>query len=225
MVKREIRDILEASRQWGWVLEPDAKRAFSLFGFDTPRYVVAKTPDAAASFAAKIGYPVVAKVVSPKVIHKSEVKGVIVGIASEDELAKAFDRLRRIEGFSGMLVEEMVSGVELIIGAKIDHQFGPMILLGIGGVGVEIYRDTSLRMAPLDEKDARSMVKGLKAHRLLEGYRGSDPISMDALFDTLLRFSRFVMKVEGLIASIDLNPAICTSKRCVIADARIILAS
>ena len=224
MVINEIRDIFSASAPWGWVLEPDAKRVFSLAGFDVPRYVLAGTVDEAASFAAVIGYPVVAKVVSPKVLHKSEVKGVVVGIDSEEKLSCAFDRLREIDGFSGMLVEEMImGGVELIIGAKMDVQFGPMVLLGFGGVGVEIYRDISLRMAPLDEKDAAEMVKSLKAHELLEGYRGDEPIAMDVLVKTLKRFSELIMDLEGLIDSIDLNPVICTAARCIIADARIIL--
>lgn len=224
MLTNEMRDILSGSMQWGWVLEPDAKRLFSLAGFDVPRYILAKTHDEAALFAAGIGYPVVAKVVSPKVIHKSEVKGVVVGVDSDEELFGVFDRLSSIEGFAGMLVEEMVSGgVELIIGAKMDQQFGPMVLLGIGGVGVEIYRDTSLKMAPLDEKDAASMITSLTAHKLLEGYRGSDPIAMDVLVHTLKEFSELVMDLEGLIASIDLNPVMCTAKRCVAADARIIL--
>jgi len=224
MVTNEMKDILSASAPWGWVLEPDAKRLFSLAGFDVPRYGLAGTPDEAASLAAGIGFPVVAKVVSPKVLHKSEVKGVVVGIDSDEKLFGAFNRLSKIEGFTGMLVEEMVAGgLELIIGAKTDQQFGPMVLLGIGGVGVEIYRDTSLRMAPLDEKDAVSMVKSLKAHKLLEGYRGSDPIAMDVLVQTLKRFSELIMDLEGLIDSIDLNPVMCTASRCIIADARIIL--
>ena len=224
MVLNDIKDIFSASAPWGWVLEPDAKRVFSLAGFDVPRYFSAGTVAEAASFAAGIGYPVVAKVVSPKVLHKSEVKGVVVGIDSEEKLSFAFDRLREIDGFCGMLVEEMImTGVELIIGAKMDVQFGPMVLLGFGGVGVEIYRDTSLRMAPLDEKDAFSMVKSLKAHELLEGYRGDEPIAMDELVRTLVRFSRLIMDLEGLIESIDLNPVMCTAKRCIIADARIIL--
>ena len=224
MLTNEMRDIVSASAAWGWVLEPDAKRLFSLAGFDVPRYILARTPDEAALFAAGIGYPVVAKVVSPKVLHKSEVKGVVVGIDSDKKLFAAFDRLSSIDGFTGMLVEEMVStGVELIIGAKMDEQFGPMVLLGIGGVGVEIYRDTSLKMAPLDEKDAVSMITSLKAHKLLEGYRGSDPIAMDVLVKTLKEFSELVMDLEGLISSIDLNPVMCTAKRCIVADARIIL--
>jgi acyl-CoA synthetase (NDP forming) len=226
MVKKKIRALLSGSKKWGWVMEPDAKQIFSLAGLDIPRFYLANTLDEGKAFANQIGYPVVAKIVSPKVLHKSEVKGVALGIDSDEKLADAFDRFKKIEGFAGMLVEEMIPrGVELIIGAKMDYQFGPMILLGFGGIGVEIYRDTSLRMAPIAEKDALSMVSSLKASKLLRGYRGSDPIAMEELVKTLMGFSKLVGDLKGLISSIDLNPVMCTTHRCIIADARIILST
>ncbi len=223
MVKKEILAILKASKKWGWVLEPDAKRIFSLEGLDVPRFDVAKQPGDVSRIGKEIGYPAVAKIVSPDVLHKSDVRGVAVGVKDDAELREVFDRFRGIEGFVGMLVEEMIPGTELIIGAKHDYQFGPMILLGFGGTGVEIYRDVSLRMAPLKEKDVDSMIHGLKAKKLLEGYRGAEPIAMEALRRTLVTFSRLVMKLKDFIESIDLNPVMCTPDRCVIADARIIL--
>ena len=99
-----------------------------------------------------MGYPVVAKIVSPKILHKSDRNGVVVGIQGEKELTETFERFRQLEGFAGILVEERVVGLELIIGSKTDCQFGPVILLGIGGTGVEIYHDISLRMAPLSRE-------------------------------------------------------------------------
>ncbi|HPQ44581.1 MAG TPA: acetate--CoA ligase family protein [Syntrophales bacterium] len=223
MVKKEILTILETSEQWGWVLEPDAKRIFSLDGFDVPKFDVAKAPGDVRRIGTKIGYPVVAKIVSPDVLHKSDVHGVAVGVNSDTNLQNVFERFSAIEGFEGMLVEEMISGTELIFGAKYDYQFGPMILLGFGGTGVEIYKDVSLRMAPIGMNDVDSMIHGLKAKKLLEGYRGAEPINMQALKRSLILFSGFVMKLKDRIESIDLNPVICTPKRCVIADARIIL--
>ena len=127
------------------------------------------------------------------------------------------------DGFAGMLVEEMIGGIELIAGAKIDYQFGPVILLGIGGTGVEIYRDTALRIAPLNKGDVESMVRGLKAHQLLEGYRGSEPINLKELGRMMIAFSDLAMALEESIESIDLNPVICSSNRCVVADVRIML--
>jgi len=117
----------------------------------------------------------------------------------------------------------MVSGTELIVGAKIDYQFGPVILLGMGGTGVEIYRDVTLRMAPLSPKDAESMIRCLKAHQLLEGYRGAKPVDLKGLERLLLVFSGLVMDLEEFIESIDLNPVMCSPAKCVIADARIML--
>ena len=223
MLRTEIKDIISASNELGWVLEPEAKRLFSLAGLDIPQFIWATGLEEAARYAQEIGYPVVAKVISSKVLHKSDMGGVVVDIDSDEKLGEAFHRFSQIKGFAGMLVEEMLSGVELIVGAKVDYQFGPVILLGIGGTGVEIYRDTTLRMAPLTQKDVECMVKGLKAHQLLEGYRGSEPVNVTELTRTLVAFSDLVMEIEGLIESIDLNPVLCSSNRCVIADARIML--
>lgn len=219
----EIITIIENARADGWVLEPDAKRIFSLAGFSVPRFTLARTPEEARRFAREIGYPVVAKIVSPRIIHKSDVGGVAVGIADDVRLSQVFGRFKTLEGFAGVLVEEMVSGVELILGFKLDEQFGPMILLGMGGTGVEIYRDVVLKMAPLSEKDARSMYQGIKARKLLEGYRGAEPVDLEKLTRTLLSFSSLVMELEGRIASIDINPLLCSDRDCIVADARIIL--
>ena len=114
-------------------------------------------------------------------------------------------------------------GIELILGAKIDFQFGPMILLGMGGTGVEIYQDVALRMAPLSGKDVDAMIGGLKAHRLLEGYRGAEKVDREKLTETILAFSTMVMELAEQIESIDINPLLCSSRQCVVADARIIL--
>ncbi len=223
MLRKEIREILSASKARGWVLEPDAKRLFSAAGLQIPRFTWAKTTEAAVRFAKEIGYPVVGKVVSSQVMHKSDRDGVALDIHSDRDLTETFARFSRIEGFSGMLVEERLAGVELIVGAKVDPQFGPVIVLGIGGTSVEIYRDIVLRMAPLTHRDVESMVRGLKAHQLLEGYRGSEAVNLKELGDLLTRFSGLVMELEMAIESIDLNPVICSSARCVVADARIIL--
>ena len=223
MLKDGMREIIGASKEVGWVLEPEAKRLFSQAGLDVPRFAYAKTVREAIQFAEQLGYPVVGKVVSPKVIHKSEVKGVVVGIDSDEKLTRAFDRFSRIEGFAGMIVEEMLTGIELIVGAKVDSQFGPVILLGMGGTGVEIYRDVTLRMAPLRQGDIESMVRCLKAHQLLEGYRGGNPVNRNELARVLQTLSDLMMDLENEVESIDLNPVICSSARCVVADARIIL--
>ena len=223
MLTREIREILSASKGQGWVLEPEAKRLFSLRGLEVPRFLWVTRKEDGLRFAREMGYPIVAKVVSPEVLHKSDRNGVAVGIKGDQELTEAFERFHEIEGFAGILVEEMVSGVELIIGSKMDDQFGPIILLGMGGTGVEIYRDVSLRMAPLRPGDIENMIQCLKAHRLLDGYRRTKPVNRTKLVGLLATFSDLVMELEGSVESIDLNPVMCSPTRCVIADARIIL--
>jgi len=223
MLTDAVTQILKASRDTGWVLEPDAKQILASVGISTPRYHLAVTKDEAARIANQIGYPVATKIVSPAILHKTEVDGVALGIVSDDAIFTAFDRFERFEQFKGMLVEEMVAGVELIVGAKIDHQFGPVVLLGIGGIGVELYGDTAIRMAPVKEKDVHSMVSQLKGRKILTGFRGSDPVDLASLSELVIRFSELVMDLEEQIASIDLNPVMCTSSGCVVADARIIL--
>lgn len=225
MLSKEMKDIFAASRPAGWVLEPRAKELLSMAGLAVPRFTWANDPAEATGFAHTIGYPVVAKVVSPAIVHKSDAGGVIIGIQDDSELAAAYERFEALQGFAGVLVEEMVDGMELIVGAKVDYQFGPVILLGIGGTSVEIYKDTSIRMAPLLPQDVAAMVRGLRAHQLLEGYRGSAPIDVQALTALLMAFSAFVMTCEALIESIDLNPVTCSAQGCLVADARIMLAA
>lgn len=223
MLKREIKTVLNSSRERGWVLEPDAKRLLAAKGIAVPRFTTVRDPDRIRSAVQTLGFPLAAKVVSPRILHKSDYGGVKTGIDSHEELADVFDRFRQMEGFEEMLIEEMVAGVELIIGAKIDEQFGPVVMLGIGGTGVEIYKDMSLRMAPLVPEDVDSMIKSLKAGRLLSGYRGSEAVNLPALTRTLMSFSEFVIETVPYISSIDLNPVMCSPEKCVVADARIML--
>jgi acyl-CoA synthetase (NDP forming) len=196
LAKKGIRDILSAAKDVGWVLEPQAKRLFSMAGLDIPRFTMSTTVEEAVRFAHKIGYPIVAKVVSPRIVHKSDSDGVALGIDTDGELTETFNRFSQVEGSVGVLVEEMMSGIELMVGAKIDYQFGPVILVGIGGTGVEIYRDVTVRMAPVREKDVEAMVKGLKASPLLEGHRGSEPINLGELTRLLVTFSDLVMDLS-----------------------------
>jgi acetate---CoA ligase (ADP-forming) subunit beta len=224
MLNDQTTAIIDRSRKIGWVLEPDAKTIFSIAGLPVPRFQWARTGPEALNAAGDIGYPVAVKVVSPRIVHKSDAGGVMINIANKDDLDSAFSRFSGMDGFDGVIVEEKLRpGPELIVGASIDFQFGPVILLGIGGTSVEIYKDTAIRLAPLIEKDVRSMIAELKGHPLLTGYRGAPPVNMEELTRILIRFSELVMEMEDVIESIDLNPVICTADRCVIADARIML--
>jgi hypothetical protein len=225
MLKTRIKTVMDASRTRGWISEPDAKGLLAEGGLTVPRFTTVTDSGRIQSAAADIGFPVAAKVVSTRILHKSDLGGVKTGITGPEELAAVFDKFRRLDGFEAMLIEEMVSGLELIIGAKIDEQFGPVVMLGMGGTGVEIYQDISLRMAPIGADDVASMIKCLKGGRLLSGYRGGVVINRDELTRTLICFSEFVMASAEMIESIDLNPVMCSAERCVVADARIILAA
>ena len=225
MLKTRIKTVMDASRTRGWVSEPDAKGLLAEAGLTVPRFTTVTDPGGIQSAAAEIGFPVAAKVVSTRILHKSDLGGVKTNITGPEELAAVFEKFRRMDGFQAMLIEEMVSGLELIIGAKIDEQFGPVVMLGMGGTGVEIYQDISLCMAPIGSDDVASMIKSLKGGRLLSGYRGGVVVNRDELTRTLIRFSEFVMAAAEMIESIDLNPVMCSAERCVVADARIILAA
>lgn len=223
MLTTAMRTILDASKPRGWVLEPQAKQILREAGLSIPDFRYATTPEDALRLAGEIGYPLVAKVVSPKVLHKTEVHGVAVGIDSDPALQAVFSKFSRIDGFAGVYLEKMVKGLELIVGAKMDVQFGPVILLGLGGTGVEIYQDVAIRMAPLSQEDIRSMLMSLKGRKLLDGYRGGEPVDREQLTHMLMAFSSLVVDMQACIESVDLNPVICSATACVIADARIIL--
>jgi hypothetical protein len=224
VLNSDMEAILANAAGDGWVLEPDTKRLLALAGLAVPRSAWARSLPEALASAAAIGYPLAVKVVSPQIIHKSDAGGVAVGIETEAQLSDAYRRFTGLPGFGGVLVEQLVSGVELIVGAKIDYQFGPVILLGIGGTGVEIYQDVTLRMAPLSECDVGSMIRGLRGSRLLTGYRGRPGVSAEALTRLMMHFSALVLDMGERFASIDLNPVRCTDTACVVADARIMLA-
>ncbi len=223
MLKKNSREIIEKSKPLGWVLEPDAKALMKLQGLDIPDFILTNSFKEADRFLKKINSPVVAKAVSKKILHKTEYQAVVTGILSSDHLKKEMARLKQLDGCENILVEQMVQGIEVIIGAKNDFQFGPVVIFGIGGTSVEIYNDTAIRMAPLKPDDISSMVASLKAKKIISGYRGEAGVNMEVLARLIVNFSLFVMEIENDFESIDLNPVICTRNRCVIADARIIL--
>jgi acyl-CoA synthetase (NDP forming) len=206
-------------------MEPECKQMLKDIGISVPKFRVVTEWEEALGAADDIGYPLVCKVVSPAVIHKSDSGGVMVGIDNRRKLKSAYQKLKQLDGFRSMLIEETVEGVELIVGAKNDYQFGPVIMTGIGGTGVEIYQDSSIRMAPITSKNIESMLRELKAYQLLEGYRGSTPVNLKRIKDLLLSFSDLVLELEDVFESIDLNPVMCSQQACVVADARIMLNS
>jgi acyl-CoA synthetase (NDP forming) len=191
-------------------------------GFRLLPYHLAGSEDDAAKAAAKIGYPIALKIVSPQIEHKTDVGGVKTSIRSEEMLRVAYRAIiQSAEGkkVDGVLVQKMArKGVELIVGGKKDPQFGHMVVIGLGGIYVEIFRDVSARICPLTREDVEDMTSELKSHPLLEGARGKKPINKKALEDLALKVCRF-MREEDL-SEMDLNPVLFDEKGCDIVDAR-----
>lgn len=217
------QNLIRASLSRGWMLEPDAKALLRAHGFDVPRGRVTDSADRAVAFMKDRGKPVVIKAVSAEILHKTEVNAVVTGIRDGKTLETEMARLLALDGCRQVLVEEMVAGIEVFLGAKNDPQFGPVIILGVGGTAVEIYKDTAIRMAPVREGQVDAMVRSLKGRALIQGFRGRPGVNMAALGKTVAAFSNLSMALEPNLHSIDLNPVICTRNRCVAVDARIML--
>jgi acetate---CoA ligase (ADP-forming) subunit beta len=223
MLSLRIKQILESARPAGWVLEPLAKEILADRELAVPKSVLTASADTAAQFLADTNGPVVIKAVSPFILHKTEHNAVVIGIEDPDILAAQMTRLLTLDGCDQVLVEEMVSGIEVLVGAKNDLQFGPVVVLGLGGTSVEIFNDTAIRMAPVTPADVTSMVHSLSARPIFEGFRGRPGVNMAALTRMVAAFSHLVMDLEPFFESIDLNPVICTPGQCVAADVRILL--
>ncbi len=224
------RDVLEAAAAEGrnWLLEPEAKQLCRLLGLSTPRFKVASSLDEAVEAAEELGYPVVLKVVSPDVVHKSEVGGVALGLEDRRSVEEAYVKLlRNVESrrpgakVVGVLVEEMLKpGLEVAFGLIRDPQFGPVVMFGLGGAMLELYGDVSFKLAPLSVEDARELIAETKAGRLVEGFKGSPRRDLDALVDVALKLSRLGVE-EELVEQVDLNPVVAYERGAVVADARV----
>lgn len=212
------------------LLEPEAKAICLEYGIPTPGFKVATSAASAAAFAGELGYPVVLKIVSPEIVHKTEVGGVMVGLSSSAAVESAYLRIlesvrahRPDARILGVLVQKMApESTEVIIGSVNDPQFGHTILFGLGGVFVEILKDVSFRIAPLEERDAREMIHEIKGYSVLGGYRGFPPADQDAIVHILLSASRLVTE-NPQIGQMDLNPTMVYERGALVADARMLL--
>jgi acyl-CoA synthetase (NDP forming) len=196
--------------------EHQSKALLDLYGIPVTREMVATSASDAVRFAEEIGFPVVLKVDSPDIMHKSEASVIRLGVGSKEELIQVYDAL--IENalkynskarVSGILVQEMIQGgSEVMIGMSQDPQFGPTIVFGLGGIFVEILKDISMRVAPLSPADAEQMVKEIKGYPILKGMRGKKRSDIEAIVDVLLKVSRLAKDWENTITEIDINPLI-----------------
>ncbi|MGI0023955.1 MAG: acetate--CoA ligase family protein, partial [Nitrososphaera sp.] len=175
------------------------------------------------------GFPLVAKIVSPQILHKTDVKGVKVGITTEAQAEEAVsDMLGRLSNqynVKGVLLEKMAApgGIELIVGLQSDPQFGPVIMAGIGGIYTEVFKDVSFRVLPITKDDAKSMIEDLKGKQILKGFRGMQPVNMDMLAEALVNIGKFGTDMAPYYDSIDFNPVICYENDYVVVDAKILL--
>jgi acetyl-CoA synthetase (ADP-forming) len=202
------------------MLEHEAKTFLNAAGLPVPRGTFFNTGSSPSSSG--MMYPLVAKVSGEQIVSKSDVGGVITGIANEEELKQAVTVLMKIPGAQGVLVEEMApKGIEVIIGGTIDPDFGPVIMFGLGGIYVELFKDIVFGLAPLDKKDAAWLIGQIKGRKLLEGYRGSRPVDTVSLIGILITASE--MMTAGRIRELDLNPVALYPSGALILDAKISL--
>lgn len=212
------------------LLETEAKIVCMDYDIPVTKFKLAKNDAEAVEHATSIGFPVVLKIVSPDIIHKSDVGGVIIGVKNAKEVRSAYKQIMNnvrkhnpSAKIVGILVQEMApAGTEVIVGSIKDPQFGPAIMFGLGGVFVEVLKDVTFRVAPVTEDEAAEMITEVKAYPLLKGYRNTPPADLKAITKILLNTSKLVMDhVE--IKELDLNPIMVYEKGAKTVDARIIL--
>lgn len=220
-VKKEGRSILT---------EFESKKILKQAGISVVKTRLAKTQKEAVSLSQKMGFPIALKIVSPDVIHKSDSGGVKLSLNNVSDVKKAYDEiLKKVKKqypdavIHGVSVQKMVRpGTEVIVGSSKDPQFGPVIMFGLGGIFVELLKDISFRIIPLERRDALEMIKEIKGYPLLEGYRGREPANILALVEIILKISKLIDE-NPHIKELELNPIFVYRDKAVGVDARIIL--
>jgi 3-hydroxypropionyl-CoA synthetase (ADP-forming) len=210
------------------ITEETAKGVLSEYNISVPEFALVKDVDSAVTESRRLGFPLVAKIVSPQILHKTDVGGVKIGLEDEESVKAAFndmyDRLSKDYDVKGVLLEKMVpKGVEMIVGLQNDPQFGPVMMVGLGGIFTELFKDVSFRVLPLTREDTLEMIEELQGKMLLKGYRGSEPINMEVLTNALLNIGKLGYDISPYYDSIDFNPVIVYPDTYYVADAKIIL--
>jgi len=212
------------------LLEMEAKSVCMEYGIPVTKFRLAKSEAEAVKFAEEIGYPVVLKIVSPDILHKSDVGGVMLNLKDAKDVRKAYKQImenvqkhKKDAEILGVLVQEMAPpSTEVIVGAIKDPQFGHALMFGLGGVFVEVLKDVTFRIAPINKEEAHEMISEVKAYPLLKGYRGMPPADIEAIVQILLNTSRLVSE-HPEIKELDLNPIMVYEKGAKTVDARIVL--
>jgi acetyl coenzyme A synthetase (ADP forming)-like protein len=226
---RKILDAVKADKRTS-LTAPEGKLVCDAYGIPVPKEGVATSAADAAKIAAGMGFPVVMKIVSPDILHKTEAGGVVVGVKTAADAEKAYaDILANARKYKsdakieGIQVQQMLlGGQEVIIGAVTDGSFGKLVAFGLGGVLVEVLKDITFRLAPATKQDALSMLDGIQAHEMLKGVRGSDPANRDAIADIIVNVSQLITDFPE-ISEMDLNPVFATKSNAIAADVRIVV--
>jgi acetyl-CoA synthetase (ADP-forming) len=213
-----------------FLYEHEAKALFALYDLPVTQIQVAPTEDEAVEAANRIGYPIVLKIVSPQILHKSDAGGVIVGVEDDQGIRDGFKKIvKNAKAYNadaeitGILVQEMApNGTEIIVGSTTDPTFGPTLMFGLGGIFVEILKDVSFRIAPITERDAAEMIEEIKAVKILDGARGMPPCHKPTLAEILHKTSKMLME-NPEIKELDMNPILAYPDSAMIVDARIIM--
>jgi acetyl-CoA synthetase (ADP-forming) len=220
-VKKEGRSILT---------EFESKKILKQAGIPVVETKLAKTQKEAVSLSQKMSFPVALKIVSPDVIHKSDSGGVKLSLNNVTEVKKAYDEiLKKVKKqypdavIHGVSVQKMIQpGTEVIVGTSKDPQFGPVIMFGLGGIFVELLKDVSFRVIPVEQRDAQEMIKEIKGYPLLQGYRGKEPANISVLVEIILKISKLIEE-NPQIKELELNPIFAYRNKAIAVDARIIL--
>ena len=229
MSQKEIFEAIKRKRRKN-LTELESREILGYYKIPLVKGKIVKSLKEAKKFVEKVGYPVVLKVVSPQITHKTDVGGVILDIDNEKKLYQAYHEIiKNVEkkapkaSIEGLFIQEMVKGgVEVIVGGKHDPTFGQTIAFGLGGIFVEVFEDVSFRVVPVTKQDAMEMMREIKGYKILKGYRGKKPVDLEALTDILLKTSKMLGE-NPEIKELDINPVFALSKGAVAVDARIII--
>ena len=213
-----IRNIIGSIEEDGYVAPDIVHQLLESAGIPMVPEMVSNDKKTLTDFAQKVGYPVVAKVVGP--VHKSDVGGVALNIRTPEHLALEFDRMMKIEGATSVMVQKMLKGTELFIGAKYEERFGHVVLCGLGGIFVEVLRDVSSGLAPLSYPEAYSMIRSLRAYKIIQGTRGQAGINQQRYAEIIVRLST-LLRFATEIKEMDINPLLADEQNVIAVDARI----
>ena len=213
-----IRRIIDEITEEGYLSHYYVQQLLAAAGIQIVREEVSNNKKVLLRKAEEIGYPVVAKVVGP--IHKSDIGGVVVNIQSKKHLAFEFERMMKLPDVSAVMIQPMLQGKELFVGAKYEPRFGHIILCGLGGIFVEVLRDIASGLAPLSHNEAFSMIRSLRAYKMFRGVRGEAPIDEVQFAEIIVRLST-LLRFATEIKEMDINPLLATSQGIIAVDARI----